>query len=126
MSRGAFSLVETLIAMLILSIALVGLAAVPVATTRLMVHGVERERAISVAMTRLEEVEGVPLDSSAPGWVRSTGTDRDFDWTRTVSTSGSDLWTVTVKVDWSGLSGNGTLSLSRDYGPFSAREVFER
>ncbi|MCF4150384.1 hypothetical protein L2W58_01005 [Dethiosulfovibrio sp. F2B] len=123
MSRGAFSLVETLIAMLILAVALVGLAVVPIATTRLMVHGAERERATSVAMTRLEEVEGVRLDSSSiPAWVVVTSDDRGYLWNRTVhSSASSDLWTVTVEVEWSGLMGSGSLSVSRDYGPFSVR-----
>nr|WP_321503407.1 prepilin-type N-terminal cleavage/methylation domain-containing protein [uncultured Dethiosulfovibrio sp.] len=121
MSRRAFSLVETLIAMAILSIALVGLAAVPVATTRLMVHGVQREKALSVAMARLEEVEGVDLDNTS--WVVSSDVDGGYSWSRSVAKTSDYLHSVTVVVDWDGLRGAGSLTLSRDYGPFSAREA---
>ncbi len=121
MSRRAFSLVETLIAMAILSIALVGLAAVPVATTRLMVHGVQREKALSVAIARLEEVDGVDLDSTS--WVVSSDLDRGYDWSMSVAKTSDHLHTVTVIVSWDGLRGAGNLVLSRDYGPFSAREA---
>ncbi len=121
MSRRAFSLVETLIAMLVLSIALVGLASVPVATTRMMVHGVQREKALSVAMARIEEVEAVRLDGLRPSWVVSSDVDRGYSWSRTVLSTASDLWTIAVTVTWNGPIGEGSLSISRDYGPWSAR-----
>lgn len=114
---------ETLIAMAILSIVLVGLAAVPVATTRLMVHGVHRERALSVAMARLEEIEGVDLENTS--WVVSTDLDRGFSWSRSVAKISDQLHHVTVLVSWDGLRGVGTMVLSRDYGPLSAREALK-
>lgn len=121
MPRRAFSLVETLIAMAILSIALVGLAAVPVATTRLMVHGVQREKALSVAMARLEEVEGVDLDNTS--WVISSDVDGGYRWSRSRNKTSDYLHTVTVVVNWDGLRGAGSLTLSRDYGTSRDRRV---
>lgn len=121
MRHKAFSLVETLIALVVLSIALLGLATVPVATTRMLAHGVQRERALALAMAKIEEVEAVPLDGSRPPWVVVSGSDKGFAWGRTVQLSSQDMWTVAVHVAWDGPLGDGSLSLSRDYGPWSAR-----
>lgn len=119
-----FSLVETLIALMILSIALVGMAAVPVATTRLMLLAEEREKATLLAVSKLEEVEAVDFAASVPSWVTSSDVTGPFSWVRAVSRDGF-LSTVTVNVTWGGVLGSRTLQLSRGYGPFSARERVE-
>ncbi|PIE54979.1 MAG: hypothetical protein CSA35_03710 [Dethiosulfovibrio peptidovorans] len=117
MRRSAFSLVEVLIAVVILTICLFGLATVPVVTTRLMVNDLEQERATAVAMARLEEVEPQSLTGGS-----ISGSERGYAWTRTVTPQGADLWTVSMDVAWQGVRGPKTLSLGRDYGPASVRE----
>ena len=121
--RG-FSLVETLIALMILSVALIGMAAVPVATTRLMLLAEEREKATLLAVSKLEEVEAVDFAAPVPSWVTSPDKEGTFNWVRTVSSDGF-LSSVTVNVSWGGVLGPKTLKLERSYGPFSVRKRVE-
>lgn len=118
MRRKAFSLVETLIALVILAIALLALATVPIAATRMLTHGIWRERALAVAMAKIEEVEAVLRDGPNPPVSSNEG---GFAWERTVKRNGPDSFSVEVKVNWDGVMGRGDLSLSRDLGPYSSR-----
>ncbi|MDD5515797.1 MAG: prepilin-type N-terminal cleavage/methylation domain-containing protein, partial [Synergistales bacterium] len=55
--RKGFSLVEVLIAMVILAIALLALAGVVVSTTMLMAHTIDKEKAVNLGAEKLETLE---------------------------------------------------------------------
>lgn len=63
--RDAFSLVEVLIGLLVLAIALLALAAVPPMATKLYVSGADHEKAMSLALDKLEELEGRSFNGSS-------------------------------------------------------------
>ncbi|NLM71216.1 MAG: prepilin-type N-terminal cleavage/methylation domain-containing protein [Synergistaceae bacterium] len=55
--RRGVSLVETIIALLILSIGIMAIAAVPIMTTKLALGAIRNENAISIGMRELDSLE---------------------------------------------------------------------
>lgn len=55
--RSGFSLSETIIALLILSIALFAVAGVPIMSTKMALHSIRREQAVFLAVHELDELE---------------------------------------------------------------------
>jgi len=105
--KQGFSLVETLIALVLLAVAVLSLALVPIATTKLFVHTADHERAALLSSSLLERIEsGETLDSS--------GTEGKFSWVITTTTeaeTGEDI--VRVQVSWSSATGSRSSSMER-------------
>jgi len=105
---AGISLVETLIAMIILAVALMALAVVPLVTTRLISTNVLRQRAVLAALSELEKYEASPslFPASFADLVHPAG--MSFDMPASVDQM------VTVTVKWRGSQGKwGQISLSR-------------
>lgn len=93
------SLIETLLAMLILATALLALATVPLLTTRLISGNILRQRAMLVALSELETYESSPdrFPKIPSDLVHPAGMSFDFP------TSVDRMVTVTVR--WRGSQG---------------------
>lgn len=104
-----FALAETIIALLILSIALLAIAIVPIMSSKMAIQTTQRERAMSIAYAKLDQLEAVRF-SEASNDVYTQG-----DFTVNVSyqdeTDGGKLASITVS--WSGVAGNSEFNLSR-------------
>jgi len=112
--RAGISLVEVLIALVILAIALLAMAGTSIMTTKLLSHTIEREDATFLAVSKLEELESLDLDTLADN------SDSVGGFTRQWVVSGDATGVrVTVTVTWNGVSGNGQLSVQRDLSPFA-------
>lgn len=102
--RG-FTLVETIIAFVILGIILLALTLVPIMSTRLMGDTVEREKAVLLAVGKLDEVsvsfDAIPV---SPDYLESKDPDSIYTirWTSTVHPD-SISKDVTVTVEWPGI-----------------------
>lgn len=105
--RKGFSLVEVLIAMVILAIALMALAGVVVSTTMLMAHTIDKENAVNLGVEKLETLEAdyeeIDDDSDSIGKFNRV-------WTVDESTDGK---TVTMVVQWNGILGSREITLER-------------
>ncbi len=106
--QKAFSLVEVLVALLILAIALLALASVVISTTMLLSHTIDSEEAVNVGVAMLEEIEGLDygdiVDSSdeVGKYV--------IEWIVTEKTSEKD---VDLTVKWDGILGSKSVELKR-------------
>ncbi|KUK57411.1 MAG: Uncharacterized protein XD80_1417 [Synergistales bacterium 53_16] len=106
--QKAFSLVEVLVALLILAIALLALASVVISTTMLLSHTIDSEEAVNVGVAMLEEIEGLDygdiVDSSdeVGKYV--------IEWIVTEKTSEKD---VDLTVQWDGILGSKSVELKR-------------
>jgi prepilin-type N-terminal cleavage/methylation domain-containing protein len=107
--QKAFTLVEVLIALVILAIALLALAGVVISTTMLLSHSIDREKAVSLAGEKLDELEGEYDDI-----VDSTDTIGKFIRTWTV-TEISGIKTVNLTMTWPGIIGERSLTMEREY-----------
>ncbi len=107
-----FSLVETVVAFVILGIILLALTLVPIMSTRLMGDTVEREKAVLLAVSKLDEISanfsGIPV-----GGISSdlTHTPYVISWTSSADTSDSKF--VTLTVTWPGVMKQQTLEFKR-------------
>ena len=120
MNRG-FSLVETVLSMLILGIALLAIALVPVATTKLMVSSAENERASLIATRKFEELEAQVSSSDLstnikPGNWSIDGITLSWD----ISARAGQKQTVTMTVSWSGVAGQKQRVFTREVSSFAA------
>lgn len=100
-SKG-FSLIELLIALVILSISLLALASLMAMTTRYNSSGAHVTEAVTFAQDKLEELKAVPwatiaTDADPAPVTSSTGINYARNWA--VVTAGS-LKTVTITVNW--------------------------
>lgn len=113
--RGV-SLVETIIALLILSIALLAIAAVPIMSTKLALQAALREQATAVGMRELDALEADSSNSIAERTV-----DTGFSVFSALSSKQNGTGRVTVS--WQGSS----LVLERSLSDYSSenRRVFE-
>jgi len=105
--RKGFSLVEVLIAMVILAIALFALAGVVVSTTMLMAHTIDKEKAVNLGVEMLETLEAdyagiVDSDDVVGKFTRTWSVDSD--------TGGK---TVNMVVQWNGILGSREITLER-------------
>ncbi len=142
--RRGFSLIETLISLVILAIALLSLAAVPVVTTRALLLSDQRAKAAFFAASALDLGEsanyqdpknsdfgayGVSNDATAPNVFLLTELDPADVYRVTLGfysrTTGGPSWDpspdyVQVNVDWNDQLGYaGGLEITRDLGPSS-------
>lgn len=105
-SKG-FSLIEVLIALVILAIALLGLAGLMVTTTKNNSFGNHMTEAATFAQDKLEELRVTPWDNVAMGadTVVSTGINYSRNWTVSTLPNPSPppvdfLKTVSITVSW--------------------------
>jgi len=120
MDRG-FSLVETVLSMLILGIALLAIALVPVATTKLMVSSAEHERASLVATRKFEELEAQTSSSDLSTNIKAGNTTFDgmaLSWD--VSARSGQKQTISMSVSWPGVTGQKERVFTREVSSFAA------
>lgn len=103
--RSAFSLVESLVALTILAVALLSMALLPVATTKLLAVSAQRERASALALSlrsvsfdfpegftgslSVEEESFSVALTAVVSWRDSTGGERSVTYRRQVSRHGT-------------------------------------
>ena len=114
--RKAFALAESIIALLILAIALLAMALVPIMSSKLALQTVQRERAMTLAMDRLNILEAVDFARS----VNSTDVEGQFT---VVSTKAARGDIATVSVTWSGITGNASFTLTRNLSEAASQVV---
>ena len=120
MNRG-FSLVETVLSMLILGIALLAIALVPVATTKLMVSSAENERASLIATRKFEELEAEVSSSDLSTNIKAGNTTLDgmtLSWD--VSARSGQKQTISMSVSWPGVAGQKERVFTREVSSFAA------
>lgn len=107
MKRRGFSLVEALVAMVLLVIALVPMAAVPAATSRLYIASAAGEQAALLALQKAEELEAKKPSELAEG----SDTINGYSVVWTVKSLAGDVREIEVAVSWGG--GKGRVSVTR-------------
>lgn len=112
--KKGFSLVEVLIAMMILSIALLSLAAVVISTTMLLSHSVDRETAIGLVVGKLDGLEGLDYGDIVSG-SEQVGEKYTLSWVVSEDTA-KEIKTVTANATWRGVLGERTVEAEREYG----------
>ena len=109
--RG-FTLVETLIAFVILGIILLALTLVPIMSTRLMGDTVEREKAVLLAVGKLDELStnfaAIPTAGTSTDTSHSPYT---LSWTSSADTADSKM--VTLTVSWPGIMKQQSIEFKR-------------
>lgn len=110
--RQGFTLVETIVAFIILGIILLALTLVPIMSTRLMSDTVEREKAVLLAVSKLDEISGnfagIPVGGTSSDTTHSPYT---ISWTSSSDTSDSKI--VTLTISWPGVMKQQTLEFKR-------------
>jgi len=100
MKSKGFTLIEVLIALVILSIAFLGLAGLMVQTTKNNSFGGRMTEAATIAQDKLEELRAVSWVTITPGSdlkMGSNGMDYARAWN--VATNGN-LKTITITINW--------------------------
>jgi Tfp pilus assembly protein PilV len=101
-----FSLVETIVAFVILGIILIALSLLPIMTTRLMSDTVEKEKAVLLGVGKMDEIEGdlsvIPGTETKDGYI--------MNWTGE-TTSGN--YVITLTISWVGVIKQETLTFKR-------------
>jgi prepilin-type N-terminal cleavage/methylation domain-containing protein len=100
---GGFTLIETLIALFLLSFALLALAGLMVTTTRNDSVGGHMTEAATLAQDKLEEFRATPFDNILAGNDQKTGSHAiqyARNWNVATSADGN-LKTVTLNISWS-------------------------
>ena len=100
---GGFTLIEMVVALFILSFALLALAGLMVTTTRNNSVGGHMTEAATLAQDRLEEFRATPFDNILTGNDQKTGS-HGIQYTRNwnvVTSADGNLKTVTLNIDWS-------------------------
>lgn len=107
-----FSLVETIVAFVILGIILLALTLVPIMSTRLMGDTVEREKAVLLAVGKLDEISvnfgAIPL---APNIASEDVQHYRLEWNASADSTDSKI--VTLTVTWQGIIKQQTLEFKR-------------
>lgn len=67
MKRRGFSLIEALVALMLLTVALIPMAALPAATSRLYAASAAREQAALLAVQKLDELESKKFNDLSDG-----------------------------------------------------------
>jgi prepilin-type N-terminal cleavage/methylation domain-containing protein len=100
---GGFTLIETLIALIILSFALLALAGLMVTTTKNNSAGGHMTEATTFAQDILEELRATPIDKILSGNDQKTGShgiQYGRSWTVSPNVTGVNLKTITITVAW--------------------------
>ena len=98
-TRG-FTLIEVLVALVILSVALLALAGLMVRTTRNNSFGGHMTEAATFAQDKLEELKAVSWLTLVPGSDLKTGSN-GIDYTRSWDvTTNANLKTITMTINW--------------------------
>ena len=117
--KKGFALVESIIAMLILSIALIAMTLVPIMSSKLALQTVRRERAMGLASKNLDYLESVKSTDS----VASTDILLSGDFTLSLSKpswqAASNDYKATVAVQWGNLTGGSSMVLERRLSEFA-------
>jgi prepilin-type N-terminal cleavage/methylation domain-containing protein len=108
--QKAFTLVEVLIALVILAIALLALAGVVMSTTMLLSHTIDSEEAVNVGVKKLDEIEGWDYADIDPSSADVTEGKYTLSWTVTTNTNDKD---VDLTVGWDGIIGSKSVELKR-------------
>ena len=111
--REAYSLVETLIALIILSTAIFAIAGVPIMATNLALHSNSREKAVFIAVTEMEDLEA-DKNSKVTRPRRAVTNYPEYHMQ-----SGKEDGRAEVIVDWGGTVGKNTFTLVREMSDFS-------
>jgi len=116
---NAFSLPETVIALLILSIAILAIAAVPVMSSKMMLQTTQRDQAMFLALQALDALEAQPFNVGVNS--------EDVIGAFTVKSvkpvfvqAQPQNYIATATVIWQGLAGAGSLKLERRISKFSS------
>jgi type IV pilus modification protein PilV len=101
MKSKGFTLIEVLIALVILSVAFLGLAGLMVQTTKNNSFGGRMTEAATFAQDKLEELRAVSWVTITSGSDRKTGSAIGTDYARNwdVATNGN-LKTITITINW--------------------------
>jgi len=105
--RRGFSLVEALVALVLLLVALIPMAALPAATSRLYIASAAREQAALLAVQKMDELESKKLNDLSGGSQTTGG--YKVDWT--VGDIVNQQREVTVTVTWG--DGRGKIEVTR-------------
>jgi prepilin-type N-terminal cleavage/methylation domain-containing protein len=108
--QKAFTLVEVLIALVILAIALLALAGVVMSTTMLLSHTIDSEEAVNIGVEKLDELEGMDYDSLVTSSDVTPGDKFSLSWTITEASSDKN---VVLIVEWDGIIGSKSVELKR-------------
>lgn len=107
---------ETMIALVILAVALFALAMVPIMTSKLALLTARRERATALAVRELDVLEAKDPTEAVQTVVVVSG---DYRVTATKPAYGAANYRATVTVEWGGITGRSTLTLERDLSRIS-------
>lgn len=110
--KKGFALVETIIALLILAIALLAMAFVPIMSTKLALQTVQREQALSLADNRLDLLEAVASQDIA-------GSENTGIYFISFDKSSAER-KATVTVTWNGVPKPSSINLERDLSRISS------
>ncbi len=122
--RKGFTLPEVLIAMLILVIALMAIASTFIMSTKLLVHSVDRERAVLLASEKLDQLESsadVIWSDDLTGDVKNLDNGINRIWL--VTDSDDYGFEAEVQVDWQGLGPNSSVSRRRWISKYASQRV---
>jgi len=109
---GGFSLVEVLIALLVLMIALLALAGVVVSTTMVMAHTIDKEKAVSLGVETLDLLEAHYCGCDPEGEVPGPPVEGNGKFS-CLSNFDKNARTITVVVQWDGVLGSREVTLKR-------------
>jgi Tfp pilus assembly protein PilE len=115
-----FSLVETLLAVLLLAIGLFAMAAIPVMTTKLTVQNLHRGQALLLALMKLEELEGAVSVPSVTEQTSQINPRYALSWNK-IEGSEEGANVLRVIVFWDDVRGvRQELMVERAVSPFAA------
>jgi type IV pilus assembly protein PilV len=100
MKSKGFTMIEVLVSLVILSVAMLALAALMVQSTKNNSFGGHMTEAATFAQDKLEELKAVSWLTIVPGSDRKMGSNGiDYGRTWNVATNGN-LKTITMTIDW--------------------------
>jgi len=116
--RKAFALAESIIALLILAIALLAMALVPIMSSKLALQTVQKERAMTLAYSGLDYLESVEYSKSVTSPDVANGEFR-ISYSKPAFDAASNDYKAVVTVRWGGVTGGSELTLERKLSKFS-------
>ena len=116
--RNAFALAESIIALLILAIALLAMALVPIMSSKLALQTVQRERAMTIAYSGLDWLESVKYDQKVASNDIVSG-DFKISYSKPKYDDAPNDYKAAVTVRWGGVYKATELVLERKLSKFS-------